>query len=75
MKKLTKSQLKKVAMIHSAGVLLATESRWAFETSELSSEEMDYLDKVFETIARGLLNGEEPIYNSKQIVEYVRNKK
>jgi hypothetical protein len=72
MKPLTKSQLKKIAMMHAAGVLLSTESIWAFETSNLSKEEIDYLDKVMEKISQGLLNGETPIPDSKQIVDYVR---
>ena len=75
MKSLTKSQLKKIAMMHAAGILLATESTWAFETSDLSREEIEYLDKVFEKLADGLLNGESPIFDSKEIVNYIRAKK
>ena len=75
MKKLTKSQLKRIAKIHAGCVILATESVWAFETSELSSSEKDYLDKEFEKIGNRLLNGETPIFDSRDIVKFVCEKR
>jgi hypothetical protein len=75
MKKLTKTQLRKIARMHAAGVLLATESIWAFDESNLLPSEIGSLDDEFLKIARQLLNGEEPISNANDIVEYIRNKK
>jgi hypothetical protein len=72
MKKLTKTQLKNVARLHAAGVLLATESMNAFAGSNLTSSEMEYLDKQFARIACGLLAGEDPIYHADVIVDFVR---
>jgi hypothetical protein len=72
MKKLTKTQLKKIAAIHAAGVLLATESVNAFEESTLSRSELEYLDNEFDRIAKRLLKGEGPIYQANWIVDYVR---
>lgn len=71
MKKLTKAQLKKIANMHAAGVLLATESSNAFEGSNLLWSELEYLDKQFERIAISLLDGEDPIYEANCIVDYV----
>jgi len=73
MAKLSKTQLKKIARMHAAAVLMATESSWAFEASRLSREEIQYLDKTFENIAGKLLQGETPIYNADEIVNYVKN--
>jgi hypothetical protein len=75
MKKLTKIQLKKIAKMHAAGVLLATESTWAFAESNLSHSEIEFLDNEFEKMAIKFLDGEEPIYNANHIVDYVRSLK
>lgn len=72
MKKLTKAQMKKIAQMHAAGVLLATESTWAFEESNLSHSEIEYLDNQFEKMAIRFLNGVEPIHNANHIVDFVR---
>ena len=62
MKKLTKSQLKKIAAMHAGVVLLATESTWAFGESNLSHSEIEYLDNQFEKIA-----SKYPVYRLKTV--------
>ena len=71
MKKLTKTQLRKIANMHSAAVILATESAFAFNS--LHDDEISILDDEFARIATNLLYGEKPIFNADDIVEFVRN--
>jgi hypothetical protein len=71
MKKLTKTQLRKIANMHSAAVILATESTFAFNS--LHDDEIAILDDEFARIATNLLYGEKPIFNANDIVEFVRN--
>jgi nucleoside-specific outer membrane channel protein Tsx len=70
MKKLTRSQLNKIANMHAAAVILATESMNAF--NHLNDDEIAYLDEKFERMALNLLYGEKPIFNADAIVEFVR---
>jgi nucleoside-specific outer membrane channel protein Tsx len=70
MKKLTKAQLNKIANMHAAAVILATESTFAF--NQLTDDEIAYLDEKFASIAVNLLYGESPIFNADDIVKFVR---
>lgn len=72
MSKLTKGQLKKIASMHSAGVLLATEALQAFQDTDLSHEELEYIDETIEKIAVQLLKGLRPLYDANEIVEFVK---
>jgi hypothetical protein len=67
----TKTQLKKIAFMHSAGVLMATESLIAFSGSGLTNDEMAYIDKTINKIALKLLNGNTPIFDANEIVNKV----
>lgn len=72
---LTKAQLKKIAKMHAASVIMSTESAWAFESSNISIEEIEYLDNEFRKIAFRLLEGEVPMFTANEIVNYIRNQK
>jgi hypothetical protein len=72
MKKLTKKQLREIAVRHSAGVLLATEAVIAFDGAGLSDDEMRYIDTQIEDVALKLLRDKEPLYNPIDIVNQLR---
>ena len=72
MKKLTKSQLKKIANIYAGTVIYTFEPLVAFAGSNLSRSELSTLEIYFEEMSKRLRNGENPIFESNMIVDYVR---
>lgn len=72
MKKLSKKQLKEIAIRHCAGVLLATEAVIAFDGTGITNEEAKYIDSQIENLALRLLNGKKAVFTSGEIVKEVR---
>jgi hypothetical protein len=72
MKKLTRTQLKKIATMHAGALIMATEPMIAFSESNLSRSELSTLQIHFENISNRLLNGSTPRFDANEIVKYVR---
>ena len=72
MEKLSKKQLKEIAIRHCAGVLLATEALIAFDGTGITNEEARYIDSRIENLALKLLNGRKALFTSGEIVNEVR---
>ena len=72
MKKLTKTQLKKIASIHAGTLILVTEPSIVFSECNLSMSELSTLEIYFEQISARIRNGESAIFDSNIIVDYVR---
>ena len=68
-----KGKLKRIAKIHAASVIRNTECKNAFETSELSNEELEYLDQQMVKISDKLLGNDLPMSNSEEIVKSILN--